>query len=59
MMINYDLSVKINHNPNWPYIPDHPYRTLITGGLGPGKTNMLLSLIKYQRSEIDKIYLIY
>ena len=26
MMKNYDESVEINHNSNWPYIPDHPYR---------------------------------
>ena len=25
-MENYDQSVEINHNPNWHYIPDHPYR---------------------------------
>ena len=25
MMENYDQSVKRNYNPNWPYIPDHPY----------------------------------
>ena len=25
MMKNYDQSVEINHNPNWPYIPDHRY----------------------------------
>ena len=24
---------------NWPYIPDHPYRILIIGGLGSGKKN--------------------
>ena len=23
MMKNYDQSVEINHNPNWPYIPDN------------------------------------
>ena len=27
------------HNPNWPQIPDHPYRILLTGGSGSGKTN--------------------
>ena len=32
MMKKYDQSVKINHNPNWPYIPDHPYRILIIAG---------------------------
>ena len=26
-------------NPNWPEIPDHPYRILITGGSGSGKPN--------------------
>ena len=56
MMKNYDQSVEINHNPNWPYIPDHPYRILIIGGSGSGKTNVLLNLIKHQRSDIDKIY---
>ena len=29
MIKNYDESVEINHNPNWPYIPDHPYRIII------------------------------
>ena len=27
------------HNSNWQQIPDHPYRILITGGSGFGKTN--------------------
>ena len=44
------------HNPNWPYIPDHPYRILIIGDSGPGKTNTLLNLIENQ-PDIDKIYL--
>ena len=25
MMKNHDKSGEINHNPNWSYIPDHPY----------------------------------
>ena len=33
------------HNKKWPYIPDHPYRILISGGSGSGKTNALLNLI--------------
>ena len=47
------------HNEKWPYIPDHPYRMLIIGGSGSGKTNALLNLIKEQDSDslIDKIYL--
>ena len=56
MMKNYDQSVKINHNSNWPYIPDHPYRISIKRGSGSGKTNMLLNLIKHQRPDIYKIY---
>ena len=57
MMKNDDQSVEVNYNPNWPYIPDHPYRILIIGGSGSGKTNALLNLIKHQRPDIDKIYL--
>ena len=47
------------HNEKWPYIPDHPYRILIIGGSGSGKTNTLLNLIKEQdyHDVIDKIYL--
>ena len=59
MMKNYDQSVEINHNPNWPYIPVHPYRILITGSSGSGKTNVLLNLIKNQRPDIKKnIYML-
>ena len=43
-MKNFDQSVEINQNPNWPYIPDHPYRILIIGGSELDKTNMLLNL---------------
>ena len=56
-MKNHDQSFEINHNPNRPYIPDQPYRILIVGGSGSGKTNVLLNLMKYQRPDIDKIYL--
>ena len=45
-MKNYDQSVEINYNPDWPYIPEHPYRILIIGGSGSEKTNVLLNLIK-------------
>ena len=27
-----------------PYIPDHPYRIVIAGGSGSGKTNALFKL---------------
>ena len=33
-MVNFDDIIKENrkgHNPNWPQIPNHPYRMLITG----------------------------
>ena len=58
-MINLDNIINENneeHNEKWPYIPDHPYRILIIGGSGSGKTNTLLNLINEQR-DIDKIYL--
>ena len=42
------------NNLIWPYIPDHPYRILIIGGSGSGKTNALLNLINNQ-PDIDKI----
>ena len=47
---------RTEYNKNWPYIPDHPYRILIIGGSGSGKTNLLLNLIENQ-PDIDKIYL--
>ena len=58
-MINFDDYINENnteHNEKWPYIPDHPYRILIIGGSGSGKTNALLNLINKQ-PDIDKIYL--
>ena len=58
-MINLDSIINENnreHNEKWSYIPDHPYRILIIGGSGSGKTNALLNLIKGQ-DDIDKIYL--
>ena len=63
-MINYDNITKENikyHNLNGPEIPDHPYRILLTGCSGSGKTNRLLNIIKIQDDDdsniIDKIYL--
>ena len=54
---NNDQSFEINHNPNWPYIPGHPYRNVIIGGSGSRKTSALLNLIKNQWPNFDKIYL--
>ena len=58
-MINFDDYAnenKTEHNQKWPNIPDHPYRILIIGGSGSGKTNALLNSITSQ-PDIDKIYL--
>ena len=58
-MINFDDYLnenKTKHNQNWSYGPDHPYKILIIGGSGSGKTNVLLNLIDNQPG-IDKIFL--
>ena len=55
-MINFDDYVnenEIKHNENWPYIPDHPYRILIIGDSGSGKTNLLLNLTE-KGSDLTK-----
>ena len=61
-MINLNSITNKNnteHNEKWPYIPGHPYRILIIGGSGSGKTNALINLINEQDNHdfIDKIYL--
>ena len=58
-MFSFDYITKEDikeHNPNWPKIPDHPYRMLIIGGSGSRKTIALLSLINHEQ-DIEKIYL--
>ena len=58
-MINFDHITGENveeDNPNWPQSSDHPYRILIIGGSGSGKTNALLNAISHQ-PDVDKIYL--
>ena len=58
-MINcddYTNQNKTEHNPNWPHTRDKPYRILIIGDSGSGKTNILLNLIENQ-PDSDKIYL--
>ena len=44
------------HNEKWPYLPDHPYRIIIIGRSGSGKTNTLINSINEQ-NDTDKIYL--
>ena len=56
-MINFDDYANENiteHNQKWSYILDHPYRILIIGGSGSGKTHALLNLIN-SLLDIDKI----
>ena len=46
-MLYFDCITKEDikeHDPNSPETPDHPYRILIVGGSGSGKTNALLNL---------------
>ena len=54
---NNDESVEINPNPNSPYVPDHPYKILVIPGSGLDKIDMLLNLIHYQGTDIEKVYL--
>ena len=56
-MLNFDYITKEGikeHNPNWPEIPDHPYRILIVGGSEYGGKNTLLNLINHE-PDIDSL----
>ena len=58
-MLNFDYITKEDikeHSSNQPEIPDHPYKILIAGGSGFGKTNAFLNLINHE-PDIDKIHL--
>ena len=56
-MISFDVAIENikELNRSWPQIPDHPYRILIIGGSGYGKTNSLFNIISHQ-PDIDKTY---
>ena len=53
---DYKNENKTQYNENWPHMLNHPYRILIIGGSGSGKTKALLNLTNNQLG-IDKIYL--
>ena len=54
---NYTNEYKTELNSKWPYIPDHLYRTLITGGFRSGKTNALSNLKNNQLESANWLYL--
>ena len=58
-MFNFNYITKEDikeHNPNWSETPDYPYRILIVGGSGSGKTSALFNLINNE-PDTDNIYL--
>ena len=55
MIKNYNQSVEINHNPNCPYISNHPYRISIIFGSESDKTNALLNLIKINGKILTRL----
>ena len=61
-IINFDDVTKENikeHNRNWPQLPDHLYRILISGGSGSGETSLLFNLICHQPDTDKMIKFIY
>ena len=58
-MFNFDVITNENnaeHNPKWPYNPDHPDRMLIIGGSGSGKTCALLNLHCVKSDQIPSFF---
>ena len=56
MIKNYDKSIEINNNPNWPYTGSHPYRILIVHDSGLGKTNNVLLKLTSQTICWQKLF---
>ena len=58
-MFNFNYITKEDikeHNPNWSETPDYPYRILIVGASGSGKTSALFNLINNE-PDTDNICL--
>ena len=53
-MKNCDKSFEINQNPNWTYIPHHPYWIIIMGSSGSDKNNVLLNLENNNKQILTK-----
>ena len=51
-----DEGQKNKYRNKSPLVPQHPFRWIISGGSGCGKTNLLLNFI-YRMAEYDKLYL--
>ena len=51
-----DENEKNKYRNKSPLVPQHPFRWVISGGSGCGKTNLLLNFI-YRMAEYDKLYL--
>ena len=51
LIFNFDNITKKDNNKDWPY------RKLVTGPFGSGKTNYVLNSIQRDKNIIDKIYL--
>ena len=53
---NYDSENKTEHNPNWPYTPEKPYRILIISRSGAGKTNVFYEFNRESSTLIKNIF---
>ena len=57
-MINFDDVVKEEakeHDPNWPQIPSHPYRTLIFGDSDLEKQTIQFNLVHFWKNLLERI----